>query len=327
MTPHRLQLVPLFAVLTAGLLASAQETSTHRQAGPGPDAQVREDLRRAEEARREARKQVEEAKKQAYRQLEEARKQARSQVEEARKKAQLQMEEARRQIEAAMKQYRAVARMHWLGSFFPRLGLVMKIDPGSPSSQGIAIQGVTPGSPAEKAGLKAGDVVTALDGHPLAEVRDGFKAVAGAHRLRPGDSVIVDYRRGTESKRAELTAEPKGARAWSVSSDDLRSRFAWLELPDHWRELELVTVNPELGQYFGTKQGLLVVHASSAEDAKLKPGDVILRIGEVQLSTPTQAVRALRSYEPGQEVPVEILRQKEKRTLAIRLPASQDRQR
>lgn len=340
MTLHRFALIPLLALLTTGLLASAQEPPTDETGRRSEDsarekARRREDERRAEEAHKETRKQVEEAIKRAQKQMDEARKQARLQVEEARKQAQKQMQEARRQIEAAMKQYRGVARIHALGSFFPRLGLVMKFDPSSTGSEGIAIEGVTPGSPAEKAGLKAGDVVTALDGNPLAEVGDGgselstrllSKAASAVHRLRPGESVAIEYRRGKESRKAELTMEPKGSRSWSVSTDDWRGRFRWLELPDHWQELELVTISPELGQYFGTKQGLLVVRASTA-DANLKPGDVILKIGDEQLTTPTQAVRALRSYEPGKEVPVEILRQKEKRTLAIRLPVVEQRNR
>jgi len=346
MTLHRFDLIPLLAVLTTGLLAFAQETptdetgrrsedSTHQEARRSEDERRRENERRAQEAYKESRKQIQEAMKQAQKQMDEARKQARLQAEEARKQAQKQMQEARKQIQEAMKQYRDVSRLHVLGSFFPRLGLVMKFDASSTGAGGIAIQGVTPGSPAEKAGLKAGDVVTALDGLPLVEVPDGgsessgrlfSKAASAVHRLRPGESVTIEYRRGKESRTAELKMEPKGSRAWSVSSDDWRGHFRWLELPDHWQELELVTISPELGQYFGTKQGLLVVRASTA-DANLKPGDVILKIGDEQLSTPTQAVRALRSYEPGKEVPVEILRQKEKRTVAIRLPVGEQRSR
>jgi S1-C subfamily serine protease len=89
----------------------------------------------------------------------------------------------------------------------------------------------------------------------------------------------------------------------------------------------LVSVNPDLGAYFGTERGLLVVRASGEADFKLKAGDVILKIGDQQLSTPTEAVRLIRTYEPGQTMEVEVLRQKQKQTLVVALPVRSEEKR
>ena len=52
-----------------------------------------------------------------------------------------------------------------------------------------------PGSPAEAAGVRAGDVVVALDGAPVADLR-GYSAALKGHG--PGDTVKVTVRRDGE---------------------------------------------------------------------------------------------------------------------------------
>lgn len=57
---------------------------------------------------------------------------------------------------------------------------------------GVRLSGVRPGSPAEKAGLRAGDVIIALDSSSIANIED-FAAALGGHR--PGDTVRIKVRR------------------------------------------------------------------------------------------------------------------------------------
>ena len=60
---------------------------------------------------------------------------------------------------------------------------------------GVRVQEVMPGSPAEAAGVRAGDVVVALDGAPVADLR-GYSAALKGHG--PGDTVKVTVRRDGE---------------------------------------------------------------------------------------------------------------------------------
>jgi len=67
---------------------------------------------------------------------------------------------------------------------------------------GVRVGGVVAGSPAEKAGLKEGDVVTAIDGKPVANLQ-GFSDLL--KDLSPGQTVAVSFTREGKSQRVSLT--------------------------------------------------------------------------------------------------------------------------
>ena len=67
---------------------------------------------------------------------------------------------------------------------------------------GVRVTGTMPGSPAEKAGLQAGDVILKLGDKPIASMRDFSEALKA---LAPGEKVTVTYQRGGQTKTAETT--------------------------------------------------------------------------------------------------------------------------
>ena len=69
-------------------------------------------------------------------------------------------------------------------------------------SRGAEIAEVTPGSPAASAGLRAGDVITAVDGRSVAGAGDLSGRIRGH---KPGERVKVEYRRGTETRSTDVT--------------------------------------------------------------------------------------------------------------------------
>jgi len=218
-----------------------------------------------------------------------------------------------------------------------RIGVVVKTDASTETDKiGAKIEGVTPGGPADKAGLKVGDIITKFNGTSLAAVKTededesgpGTKLVQLARRLEPDDTVQVEYRRGNDTKQTTLVAA------------DLGSTFR-MEIPgppeiamgpmlgmDHfemfgspWGDLELVSLNSDLGEYFGTKDGVLVVKAPADSTLPLKGGDVITSIGGRKPANPSHAMRILRSYEKGETVSIEILRKQKRMTLTWKVPA------
>src|SRR5688572_33508172 len=99
---------------------------------------------------------------------------------------------------------RAEALRDMIVSRRARLGLKVNLQARETDSVGAYVDLVTPGGPAAAAGLRAGDVITRLDGQaPVSTGRadrgrslPGLRLIRLAARLEPGDTVAVDYRRG-----------------------------------------------------------------------------------------------------------------------------------
>ena len=70
------------------------------------------------------------------------------------------------------------------------------------STGGARLRTVEPSGPAAAAGLKAGDVITRLDGHVL---EDGTDLIALVRKYAPGSVVAVVYLRGSQTKTASVT--------------------------------------------------------------------------------------------------------------------------
>ena len=153
---------------------------------------------------------------------------------------------------------------------------------------GVPVEGVTPGGPADKAGLRAGDLITAVRGASLAGERPQQALREALKDMKEGDKVTLGYRRDGRSYTAELTAARQasvtmlggpGANAFWFSRDDLP---AMAPLPDGFDQrieaiveravdegdgihvnvmsmvgmggLRLSSVNEGLGRYFGVNE-------------------------------------------------------------------------
>jgi len=80
-------------------------------------------------------------------------------------------------------------------------------------------------------------------------------------------------------------------------------------------ELQLASLNPELGQYFGTTEGVLVINVPKDSPLGLKPGDVVLNIDGRKVTGPSSVYRILRSYDPGDSFKLDIMRNKSRSTV------------
>jgi len=225
-----------------------------------------------------------------------------------------------------------------------RIGVVVKTEADAEADKiGAKIEGVTPGGPAAKAGLKAGDIIAKFNGTSLAGVKaedeeesgPGTKLVELAHQLEPGDTVRLEYRRGNDTKQATLVAEDLGV-AFNfvmprmpemmprIERDLIGPRIGFC-FGDSWCDLDLVTLNPDLGDYFGAKDGVLVVKAPTDSGLTLKAGDVILSIGGRKPTSPSHAMRILRSYETGESVTIDIMRKQKRTTITWKVPEREER--
>ncbi|MBT8132392.1 MAG: PDZ domain-containing protein [Gammaproteobacteria bacterium] len=209
---------------------------------------------------------------------------------------------------------------------------------------GVEILAVTPGGPAAAAGLQSGDVVLALNGASLtgSDRPAERRLVELMESVEPGEIVSVDFRRGDNAQSVQVTTKAfdhadfafdgKENFKFEFDGDGPHAMkdvfhhfpgFAHLGRKGPWRGLELVPLTPKLGRYFDTDSGLLVVRAPANNDISLEEGDVILNIAGATPASPPEAMRLLRFYQPGDQVEIDIRRQKRNRTLRITIPAPQ----
>ena len=164
----------------------------------------------------------------------------------------------------------------WLGvaiqGITPAIAKSLGLNSEQPS--GALVASVTPNSPAAKAGVKQGDVITAAGGHPVKQVGDLPRIVAAAPPGQHLDLTIL--RGGKEMKLAatlgELSESPKQLAA--VTQDEDRTGALGLQLS---------AMTPELRrQYRISKdvEGVVVTRVadqSPAASAGIQPGDVSCR--------------------------------------------------
>jgi membrane-associated protease RseP (regulator of RpoE activity) len=255
-----------------------------------------------------------------------------------------QLQAARQQLDKSAREIADLSRQLYGGeggdvmSFVhggPRGSMLgINISGGAPRDEGVAVVGVSPGGPAEQAGLKAGDVVTAVDGKALrrsGERSASAQLVEHMRGVEPGKVVKVDYLRDGKQRTVSVTtapAEPPIVRmirrqVGGPGGDDMP--LPGLELllgREHaFHSLELVSVTPKLGAYFGTDRGLLVVRAPAAKGLPLEEGDVLQTIDGRAPDNPGHAFRILQSYQPGDKAKLGVLRQRKQLVLEATMPA------
>jgi S1-C subfamily serine protease len=134
----------------------------------------------------------------------------------------------------------------------------------------------------------------------------GFRSMPG------GEAYWV----GPDSEQSQRALELALLRSEAVrgSRDHLEMTLS-LSMDGALRGLELAPVNPQLGSYFGTTDGVLVVDAPDPSPLGLKAGDVVLAVDGRDVSSPRQLMRVLSSYEPGEALKLVVMRQKKRITL------------
>lgn len=243
---------------------------------------------------------------------------------------------------------RDFAPVVWFGSR-ARLGVYVRTEADAEADRiGAYIESVTTGGPADKAGIEAGDIITQLDGKSVLsgggdyeddESAPGHRLIELARNLERGDTVEVEFRRDGESRTVELVSgDFDGVSYLDVDEYPVRVR----ELMGRLRELpavtyrgpetfavrlgrnlpglELVSLNPDLGEYFGAEAGVLVVSIPEDSELGLRAGDVIQSIDGREVRSPSHAMRILRSYNADEEVSFQVLRKKSRTTVNGKVP-------
>src|SRR3954468_7600682 len=184
---------------------------------------------------------------------------------------------------------------------------------GLSTEKGALVGSTQDGTPAAKAGLKSGDVITAVNGDPVATARELSKKVAS---LKPGSNVEIAYLRdGKErSTTVELAALP-GEKTAKAEPRESRDGLPWLGL-----QLAPAGQVPGAGD-----EGVVVTNVdpdSPAAAKGIKDGDVILEIGGQAVTKPSDVKAGLdAAHKAGRKAVLMRLKNAEgTRFVAIAMP-------
>jgi serine protease Do len=171
---------------------------------------------------------------------------------------------------------------------------------------GVLVQGVTPGGPADKAGLKPRDIIVSIDGRPIKDGNDLVAEIAGRH---PGSSVRIGYLRDGKQADISITIGDRD----KVFSEQVAANDDQPEEKGDSSENKLGIaareVTPATAAKLGT--GGMVVSAvrpgSFGDQQGLEPGLVITRINKQATGTKAQFDKVVEGLKSGQDVVFEVM--------------------
>jgi serine protease Do len=169
---------------------------------------------------------------------------------------------------------------------------------GLPKPEGAIISRVEPGSPADRAGLRAGDVVTQYNGNP---VQDAGRLTEMVVNTPPDSRVSIVFYRDGRQQQATATVQQLELEASTQGREDGSSRAPGFGL-------SLGEVTPDVASQLrlpAGARGVLVENVepfTPAASAGIKRGDVILEVNREAVTSSRDASRLLRSIGSGQPV-------------------------
>ncbi|MBW1828059.1 MAG: PDZ domain-containing protein [Deltaproteobacteria bacterium] len=155
--------------------------------------------------------------------------------------------------------------------------------------KGALVSHVNPGSPAEKAGIKRGDVIVSFDGKEISEMKD-LPYIVGSTPVDKKVRVVV-IRNGKEKQ-------------FKIKVGELEEAVEGREIKEPESDLGMTVeeLTPQLAHNLGLSEtsGVIVVKVqrdSPAAEAGIQQGDLILEIGQGELKNLSEFHGKIQSYE------------------------------
>ena len=190
------------------------------------------------------------------------------------------------------------------------------------SSRGAIVVSVSPQSAAAKAGLQAGDVILAFNGHPVEQGSDLPPMVA---MTKPGSTVPVEVYRNGQDKTVNVTV---GTMSRDASA---RSSVGTPSAPSAGADALGLSVQSldqsarnQLGLKAGEGVGISDVTGPVASQAGLQPGDVILMVNQKKVGSVEAYKAATAGVKPGDTVLLLVRRGDATNFVALTVPADKD---
>ena len=207
-----------------------------------------------------------------------------------------------RNVVAQLKKDGRVTR-GWLGVTIQDVDKNLAESFGLVRPRGALISQLAEGGPADKAGLRAGDVILSFDDQDIPSSSD-LPHVVGL--IEPGKIVAAEIMR--DSKRKTVQVEVGG-----LGADDSYALTNGNAEAESGGRLGLLveTADPETLERWGVSGGVVVrevVSGSPAEEAGMQPGDVITLLGSKPIKSAEVFAQAEEKLKKGSSVPLRLIR-------------------
>lgn len=241
----------------------------------------------------------------------------------------------------------------------PKAGIGIVMAPNA-AANGVLIGAVSPEGPAAKAGLRSGDVLLSINGENIgASGKEGVdKARELLSNLKLGQNVPLSYARAGKAGKADVKVENIGrmmmfsdkesafspranshSKRMTMGGPNDRENIEIIAFSDceksgkkdcapprifealRWQGLNLASMDAQLGRYFGTDKGVLIISAGPGMK-NLQSGDVIQRIETTATQSPRDVMRVLREKKVGEKVNLNVLRERKLLNVEITTPAT-----
>ena len=190
---------------------------------------------------------------------------------------------------------------------------------------GVEITRVEDGSPAEKAGLKSGDVVLEYNGQRVEGMEQFGRLV---RETPPGREAKLLISRNGATQTVVATLQTRKLK--NISTVMPNFDMPEMRMPDMpqifttWRSpvlgVEAESLGSQLAAYFGVKEGVLVRSVApdtAAEKAGIKAGDVIIKVDGSSVTTPNELVSAVHAAASRKSFPVDLVRDRHETSVTV----------
>lgn len=201
----------------------------------------------------------------------------------------------------------------WLGVVIQEVSKDLAESFGLEKAAGALVAQIVPDSPAEKAGIKTGDIITRFNGQPIYLSSDLPHQVG---RVRPGAEVTIDLVRNGKRKKVDVTI---GTLA-SDKEQVLASGKPAMDRNDRMG-VEVTELDADQRKKLGT-EGVLVTDLTQgpAAQAGLMAGDVITMMNGESVRNLADFRKVVESVPANRNVAMRVVRRGSALFVAIRLP-------
>lgn len=198
----------------------------------------------------------------------------------------------------------------------PWLGVMLDKD-----DNGAKITSVNKGTPAEKAGLKEGDIIMRVDEMPVKSPEDLTKAIS---KFKPEDKAIITFKRGKKEQKATVTLGSKTGGSMAYPEPPV--------MPDNFEmgnmdfNFNLRGNTPRLGikaQDTEDGKGVIVLEVndeSNAQRAGIKEGDVLLEFDGKTVNSAGELADAAKNAKDRNNIKVKLSRDGKLQEVEIKVP-------